>query len=113
MKTRILRITPASLAKTFAICSTIAGIFVGLFGVVASFTGVEFTMKGPISLTGRGLEMLPFAITYPLLCGLVGGVGGYLVALIYNFSVRFTQGIEVETVAREPGEPGRDLGEKE
>jgi uncharacterized membrane protein len=96
MKLRLQRISPASLAATLAIIYFIVGLIIGLFGIIAAFTGVQFTMNGPASFSGAGLSMLPLAIGYPFLAALFGAIGGFLIAWIYNFAVRFTKGIQVE-----------------
>jgi hypothetical protein len=96
MKTRILRICPTSLAITFGIVYFVIGLVTGLFGIFAAMSGSQFTMSGPISLSGAGMSMLPLAMVYPFLASLAGAIGGYLIAWLYNLSVRFTRGIQLE-----------------
>ena len=96
MKLRLQRISPASLAATLAIIYFILGLIIGLFGIIAAFTGAQFTMSGPATFSGAGLSMLPLAIAYPFVAALLGAIGGFLIAWIYNFTVRFTKGIQLE-----------------
>jgi hypothetical protein len=96
MKLRLKRISPASLAATLAILYFIVGLFVAAFGIIAAFSGAQFTMSGPPTFSGAGLSMLPLAIAYPFLAALLGAIGGFLIAWVYNFTVRFTKGIQVE-----------------
>jgi prepilin signal peptidase PulO-like enzyme (type II secretory pathway) len=96
MKLRILRICPTSLAVTFGVIYFIIGLLVGLFGVLAAMSGSQFTMSGPVSFSGAGMSMLPLAVAYPFLASLMGAIGGYLIAWVYNFSVRFTRGIQLD-----------------
>ncbi len=104
MKLRLHRISPASLAATLAIFYFVIGLIVGLFGIIASFTGAQFTMSGPATLSGSGLSMLPLAIAYPFLAALFGALGGFITAWIYNFTVRFTKGILIEFTEAPPHE---------
>jgi hypothetical protein len=41
--------------------------------------------------------MLPLAIAYPFLVSIAGGIGGFLIAWVYNFAAEFTKGIVIET----------------
>ena len=96
MKLHILRISPTSLAATFGVVYFFISLLIGLFGIFAAISGSQFTMSGPVSFSGAGMSMLPLAMVYPFLASLVGAIGGYLIAWIYNFSVRFTKGIQIE-----------------
>lgn len=96
MKLRLKRISPASLAATLAIFYFIVGLFVAAFGIIAALSGAQFTMSGPATFSGAGLSMLPLAIAYPFLAALLGAIGGFLIAWVYNFTVRFTKGIKLE-----------------
>jgi hypothetical protein len=97
MKIRIKYISPPALAAILAIIYFAIGTLVGIFGVLASASGHQFTMSGPITLSGSGSDMLPFAIAYPFLASIAGGIGGLVIAWVYNFAAEFTKGIVIET----------------
>jgi len=97
MKIRIKYISPASLAAALAIIYFVIGTLVGIFGVWASASGTQFTMSGPITFSGSGSDMLPLAIAYPFLASIAGGIGGFLIAWVYNFAAEYTKGIVIET----------------
>jgi hypothetical protein len=97
MKLRIKYISPPALASILAIIYFVIGTLVGMFGVLASASGQQFTMSGPITLSGAGSDMLPLAIAYPFLVSIAGGIGGFLIAWVYNFAAEFTKGIVIET----------------
>jgi len=97
MKLRITRISPSSLALTLAIFYFVLGLFIGLFGVYSALSGNQFTMNGPISFSGRGTEMLPFAIAYPFVAAIAGVISGFVISWIFNFISKFTKGLLIET----------------
>lgn len=96
MKIRIKYISPASLAATLAVFYFTLGLFVGLFGVLAAASGSDFTLSGPVSFSGSGKEMLPYAVAYPFLASIVGAISGFIIAWIYNFASKPTKGILID-----------------
>jgi hypothetical protein len=96
MKFRLQRISPRSLAATLGIIYFSLGLIVSLFGIIAAFTGIQFTMREPVTFSGAGLSLLPLAIAYPFIAAFLGAIGGFLIAWVYNFTVRFTKGIQLE-----------------
>ncbi len=96
MKLRVRRISPATLAATLAVFYFVFGLFVGLFGVVGLLAGGEVMLGGPVSFSLSDVSMLPLAILYPFMAATVGAIAGFLIAWLYNFTVRFTKGILID-----------------
>ena len=49
-----------------------------------------------------GAMMIVLAILFPILYGVMGFVGGMIMALLYNFMAKFAGGIEMEFVPKQP-----------
>ena len=96
MKQRIRRICPKSLAYTCAVIYFFIGIITGSFGIIGGLSGASMTLKGPIAFSGSGGPLLLVSMSHPFISALAGAIVGYLVAIFYNFSVRFTKGVTVD-----------------
>ena len=80
----------------FAFVYFVIGIFVGIFGVIGGLSGANVNLNGPFSISGTGPTLVTISALYPLINALGGLIFGYILALIYNFSVRFTKGLIVK-----------------
>lgn len=91
-----------SLAKLFAalygVLASIIGVLYGLGIAVASLVGVAQGQNE--ALLGLVLAVA-FAIGIPLLYGVMGGIAGGLMALIYNLAASRLGGIQVTLRTRE------------
>ena len=68
------------------------GLIIGLFiAIVTAFTGF-IPVAGPLMVFAGGL----IAVIVPLVYGLIGFVIGGVIALLYNFIVKYVGGVEVE-----------------
>ncbi|MEO5713147.1 MAG: hypothetical protein ABIT37_06635 [Luteolibacter sp.] len=97
MTLRIKRISPLSLTLTLGGIYFVIGCFVALFGIFGSMVGGNITLSGPFGFNGGGLGLLPLSLIYPFASFLIGGIGGYVIAVIYNFLSLFTRGLVVDT----------------
>lgn len=104
MNQRIKKISPQSLGLTFAMIYFIIGVFVGIFGIIAGLFGANATLNGPVTFSGSGGTLIAVSIAYPLLAALMGGIGGILLALIYNLTARYTKGILIHVDQSDPYE---------
>ena len=96
----VKRIAPGSAFKVglvvYAFLGLIVGICMALFSMVAGSLG---------SLAGGGVpgaRALGFGfgfsaiIVFPILYGIVGGIGGVIAAAVYNLAVGWVGGLEVD-----------------
>lgn len=91
------RVVPLSCGKTFGILYTmiglVFGVLVSLFSVLGSAVGMAQGQEG----AGFGaLFGIGAVILMPLIYGCLGFVGGILGAFLYNITVRFSGGIELD-----------------
>lgn len=98
MKLRIKRISPSSLAGTLGAIYFAIGCVTSVLGLLALGTGLNLTFTGWIKFSGvgGGLPLLMLVIN-PFLGALVGYISGFLIAIVYNFVSRYTQGVVIET----------------
>ncbi len=81
----ITKVDIVSTAKVFAAMYAVIGFVFGLF--------VALLGAGTPLLSGLGFVSL---LTLPILYGLLGLIVGIIMALLYNFVVKYTDGIKVE-----------------
>ena len=96
MNKRIKKIAPSSLAMTLAVVYFIVGIFAGILGVIGGLSGANVNLDGPFSVSGNGSTIIIISIFYPFISALGGFIFGFILAFIYNFSVRYTKGLVIE-----------------
>jgi hypothetical protein len=94
----IKRIDPGSLAKIAALFGVIWGLLMGVLFLILRTAAVEFT--GRVFL---GFEkVFPIVVgvaaivLLPILYGITGYIGGYIVAYIYNFIVEKFGGVKID-----------------
>ena len=98
--TEIKRIGVLSLAKIIGLIYTVIGLIVWLFMGCFMLIGV---MAQPTETPAEAMVMLCFVCIIPFFYGVMGFVGGAIIALIYNAVAGKIGGIEVELVPA--GEP--------
>ncbi len=93
----IRRIDPGSLARVLGIIYALLGLIGGVvFALLGSF-GVGRAMPGMGGM-GSGLGLAVVAIVlFPILYGVLGWVGGWIVAGLYNWVARRFGGIVLDT----------------
>jgi len=96
MNQRIKRIPPFSLAVTVAFIYFFIGIMSGIFGLIGGLSGADVTLNGPFTFSGNGPSLIIISMLYPFISALGGFIFGFLLAIIYNYSVRFTKGLVVQ-----------------
>ncbi len=96
MHQRLKRISPSSLGATCAIIYFLIGLLIGIFGVVAGLSGASVTLSGPVTFSGRGETLMAVSVAYPFLSAFIAWISGTILALIYNFTTRYTKGIQIE-----------------
>lgn len=90
------RIAPLSLAKMFALLYGLMGLLIGalisLLSVVGAFAAAGQNQDGAFAfLFGAGAFII-----LPIFYAVVGAVGGFLTAFIYNLVARMAGGVEIE-----------------
>lgn len=96
------RIDPLSLAKVlglvYAALGLVVGGFVSLFALVGAFAAMR-------SHDDEGLGLLfgvGAVIVLPIVYGVMGAIGGLILALFYNLVARLVGGVEFELVPKAP-----------
>lgn len=101
MKLRLQLISPASLASTLAAIHFLAGLFIGLAGLLMAATGRQFTLHGPVSMPGSGKEMVLLALACPFIAAVWGAAAGFVTAWLCDFTAKFTGGIATDCATLE------------
>ena len=83
---RIKSLNSASMAKVLGLMYLILAV------IFSPFILLMASAEGPIGLT----ESIVIAIAIILFYGIAGGIGGFLIGIIYNFIARKFGGIEME-----------------
>ncbi len=98
MKLRITRISPSSLSRTLGAIYFAIGCVTSVLGLLAFATGMNLTFNGWINVSGLvgGLPLLMLLVN-PFLSAVIGLISGFLIAIVYNFVSRYTQGVVLET----------------
>ncbi len=102
MKRRIKRIEPLQAGKMLGVLYGCMGLiflpFFALAGVAGAFAQhAQQTQNaaGPPAALMAGM-MLGFGIFMPVIYGVMGFIGGIIMAALYNLTARWIGGIEVE-----------------
>jgi len=87
------RVEPLSLGKVLAVLYAVIG---GIVGVIMALVGMVALAFGP----GEGAAMAVFMgiiwiIFFPVVYGVLGGLGGLLVAFLYNWVAQYIGGLEL------------------
>lgn len=89
---KIKRITPKSLAKVLGLVYAFMGF---IFGAVMTLIAL---VTSDSDAGGLGIFMgIGAVILLPIMYGIMGLIGGYITAWLYNFSAGKVGGIEIET----------------
>jgi hypothetical protein len=89
---KIKRISPRSLGKMMGVAYAVVGV---IFGAIMSLFALVAT--GPEQV-GMGIFMgLGAVVLLPIAYGIMGIIGGYIAAWLFNFSAGKVGGIEIET----------------
>ena len=99
MKRRIKRIAPLQAGKMMGVLYGCMGLiflpFFALAGAVGAFAQHAQNSSGPPAVLVSGI-MFGFGILMPVIYGVMGFVGGIIMAVIYNLIARWVGGFEVE-----------------
>ncbi|MBI5433493.1 MAG: hypothetical protein HZA52_11750 [Planctomycetes bacterium] len=88
------RVGALSLAKIMGVTYTAFGLLAGLFVAAVSMLGATLG-SGQNALPGAGAGV--FAVVFfPVLYGVIGFVGGFVVASVYNVAASAIGGVELE-----------------
>jgi hypothetical protein len=100
----VKRIAPLSLGKILGLLYAIIGIVAGLFfAILGSAMGAIGALAEPgqseglgpfAAMTGMGLVSI---VVFPIFYGVLGFIGGLIVAALYNLFAGMVGGIEIET----------------
>ena len=88
------RVDPASAAKVFGVLYAFLGLILGISFSLFAMLGVFDAAPG-IGLAGL-LFGVGSVILFPIFYGLLGVVGGFIFAALYNLVARLVGGLEVE-----------------
>ena len=96
----ITRVNPLSVAKVAAVLYAGIGLIAGaLFSLVGA--GMSAALAGAQGLEGLGPLGAMFGVgaivIMPIVYAVMGFIGSFIFALIFNFAAGLTGGIEVET----------------
>ncbi|WP_156161172.1 MULTISPECIES: hypothetical protein [unclassified Methanosarcina] len=83
---RIKSLNSTSMAKVFGLMYLILAV------VFSPFILLMISAEGPIGLTESILVIIGVVLFY----GIAGGIGGFLIGVIYNFVAKKFGGIEME-----------------
>ena len=87
------RVEPFSLGKILMVLYAAIGIIIGVIAALAGMAGLAFGGGGGAAETVfMGLFMV---ILFPVFYGILGGLGGLLVAFLYNLVAQFIGGLEI------------------
>ena len=92
-KRRLRRIDPTQAAK-------VSGILYGLMGLLLAPFFFLFTLVAP-EASGAGALGIGFAIAVPLIYAVIGAIGTFIAAAVYNLVAGWVGGIEVEVEDRD------------
>ena len=86
----IKRIEPTSAAKVaafiYAVIGLVAGLFVALLG----------SMFGSLASSSFGFGGVTMIVVLPILYGVIGFIGTFIAALVYNFAAGKVGGIQLD-----------------
>ena len=95
----VKRVGPGSAFKvgliTYGILGLVLGICMALFSTLVGSLGTAASSAPGAKLLGLGMGVGSI-IFFPVLYGLIGGIGGALGALIYNLAAGWVGGLEVD-----------------
>lgn len=80
----------------YALLGLIVGVFVSLFGLLGMAAGLAGGREGAPGAAMGALFGVGAIIFMPIVYGLIGFIGGLLMAWLYNFVARLAGGIELE-----------------
>jgi Transmembrane domain of unknown function (DUF3566) len=93
----IRKFDPISVMKIAAICYALLGLIEGaFFAVVFSFVPLAGPETQNVPKFFGAFFGFGALIVFPILCAVMGAVGGAIGAVVYNLSARFVGGIQVE-----------------
>ncbi|HEY4511392.1 MAG TPA: hypothetical protein VJH55_00950 [Candidatus Paceibacterota bacterium] len=90
---RIKRIGVASFGKTVAFIYFFIGLIIGIFFAADSLGGLSFSGGDGGFLEAIGVWAI---IIFPVCYGILGFIGGILIAFLYNTASKRTGGVEIE-----------------
>jgi len=95
------RIAPLSLAKVFGLVYALMGLLIGalisLFAVLGAFVAATQSEGNEAFAFLFGVGAI---VILPVFYGVLGAIGGLLLALFYNLVARLVGGIELELVPK-------------
>ena len=98
MTRRLTRIAPMPVGKIFGILYALLGLifipFFALAGIAGFFAEGGSGNAGSAGLLAGG--MIAMAVIFPIMYGVMGFVGGVIVAALYNLIARWVGGLEFE-----------------
>lgn len=90
---RVKTVEPLSMGKMlgalYVLLGAIIAVFMGIFAFVGAVSGGNGTATAAVPAVGMMIFM-------PLIYGLIGFMGGVILALLYNLVARFVGGVEFE-----------------
>ena len=92
---RIKKIGVISLAYTLTILYFIGGVLISLFLIILKKSPGN-TAIAALNPALNNTSYIQIILVYPLAYAIAGFLIGLVVALLYNYTVRFTKGIAVE-----------------
>jgi len=98
-KKEVVRIDPWSLGKIEAVFGLIAGLIAGILGAISFLISsgtpqmAAFANFGTGFFAGVGILII---IVAPIVFALIGLIAGIIMALVYNFIVKYVGGVELE-----------------
>ena len=96
MTRRLTHIAPLPVGKIFGILYACSGLIFIPFFALAGLAGM-FAESGNASAAGTGLGaggMIAMAVIFPIMYGVIGFIGGVIVAGLYNLIARWVGGLE-------------------
>ncbi len=98
----ITKIEILSMGKVHALILAFLGLIIGLLvGLIGAVVGSFAAAYGGIpAFLGAGFGILAI-IVFPIMYGILGFLGGIIVAVLYNLVARWVGGIEIELKDKE------------
>ena len=94
----VKRLGPMSVGKIFFALYAIIGLFIGLCVAAFSmlFTSAASTSdtSGPLSMLGAGMGLAAIIIA-PIVYGIIGFIGGLIMAAVYNLAAGMMGGMQL------------------
>lgn len=93
----ISHIVPLSLAKAMGVLYAFIGLFIG--GLLTLFSVMGAALGGAMKQEGGGFGMLfglGAIIIAPILYGVLGFIGGLIMAFLYNLVAKVVGGVELD-----------------